>query len=95
MSAGLSMATMIRAARTIFSLSRLLASVSLEYVPVPFSFHICLRHAGFPRAFTSIGACYVPGLANVDNVDAIGTGLPEVRLVVNLEAVLFVLASLS
>jgi len=33
----------------------------------------------------SFSVCCIPGLANVDNIDTVGTGLPEVGLHVHLE----------
>lgn len=68
MSAGLSTAAMIRAARTIFSLEKK-----------------CQYAAFFAPKAHQIPEMLVPGLANVDDIDSIRAGLPEVRFHVNLQ----------
>ncbi len=68
MSAGLSTAAMIRAARTIFSLEKK-----------------CQLATFFAPNASQILEMLVPGLANVDDIDSIRAGLPEVRFHVNLQ----------
>lgn len=77
MSAGLSMAAMIRAARIIFSLQ---VHVILASCCFFLSLGLSLKTA-FPLRAMS----HIPGLANVQDVNTVGAKLPEVRLHVNLE----------
>ena len=78
------MATIIRAARTIFSLK---ADVSNRYGSRLFA---AGRRGGddsrrMPSRANSALIGSVPSLANVKDIDTVGAGFPEVRVHVNLE----------
>lgn len=47
--------------------------------------HFTVAYPSYLRIFATAASINIPGLANVDHIDTISSGLPEVRLHVNLQ----------